>query len=77
GGVGGVCAGGGAAGGVGPYGAALICDAAGCCLLAFVGSAGLNGLAFLLATRLPPVDVMRRKPAAQRVGEPVVEIADG
>ncbi len=67
----------GATAAVGPYVAALIFDATGSYRMAFVVSAGLNGLAFLLATRLPPVDVLRRKPAAQRVGEPAVEIADG
>ena len=58
--VGGMFATAGTGAAVGPYVAALIFDATDSYRMAFVVSAALNALAFALALRLPPTDVLRR-----------------
>lgn len=57
--VGRVFASAGAMAAIGPYVAALIFDGTGSYRMAFAVAAGLNALAFGLATRLPPTDVLR------------------
>ncbi len=51
---------------IGPYVAALIFDATNSYRMAFVVSAVLNAIAFVLALRLPPTDVLRSAPNGDR-----------
>ena len=60
----------GATAAIGPYVAALIFDGTGSYRMAFVVSAGLNALAFGLATRLPPTDVLHRSEPATTPAPP-------